>query len=118
MNMRGRKFEVDRANGKIAGVCAGFANMTGIDVTIVRVALVLLTLTIAFPWSLIAYAVAAFAGAEATRLRPLQPVPAGFAPGAERTGPQPRPQDAGDRDLRHQLEQQARPRDRGAALNL
>lgn len=62
MNMRGRKFEVDRANGKIAGVCAGFANMTGIDVTIIRVALVLLTLTIAFPWSLIAYAVAAFAG--------------------------------------------------------
>jgi phage shock protein C len=62
MNMRGRKFEVDRANGKIAGVCAGFAAMTGIDVTIVRVGLVLLTLTIAFPWSLIAYAVAAFAG--------------------------------------------------------
>jgi phage shock protein C len=62
MNMRGRKFELDRANGKIAGVCAGFANMTGWDVTIVRVGLVLLTLTIAFPWSLIAYAVAAFAG--------------------------------------------------------
>jgi phage shock protein C len=62
MNMRGRKFEIDRANGKLAGVCAGFANMTGIDVTIVRVGLVLLTLTIAFPWSLIAYAVAAFAG--------------------------------------------------------
>ena len=62
MNMRGRKFEVDRANGKIAGVCAGFANMTGWDVTMVRVGLVLLTLTIAFPWSLIAYAVAAFAG--------------------------------------------------------
>jgi phage shock protein C len=62
MNMRGTKFEVDRANGKIAGVCAGVANMTGWDVTIVRVGLVLLTLTIAFPWSLIAYAVAAFAG--------------------------------------------------------
>lgn len=62
MNMRGRKFEVDRANGKIAGVCAGFANMTGMDVTIVRIGLVLLTITIAFPWSLIAYAVAAFAG--------------------------------------------------------
>jgi phage shock protein C len=62
MNMRGKKFEVDRANGKIAGVCAGFANMTGMDVTIVRVGLVLLTITIAFPWSLIAYAVAAFAG--------------------------------------------------------
>jgi phage shock protein C len=62
MNMRGRKFEVDRTNGKIAGVCAGISNMTGWDVTIVRVGLVLLTLTIAFPWSLIAYAVAAFAG--------------------------------------------------------
>jgi len=62
MNMRGRKFEVDRANGKIAGVCAGFANMTGMDVTIVRIGLVLLTLTFAFPWSLIAYGIAAFAG--------------------------------------------------------
>ena len=62
MNIRGRKFEVDRANGKIAGVCAGFANMTGMDVTMVRVALVLLTMTIGFPWTLIAYAVAAMAG--------------------------------------------------------
>ena len=62
MNMRGNRFEVDRANGKIAGVCAGFANMTGMDVTIVRVGLVLLTITIAFPWTLIAYGVAAFAG--------------------------------------------------------
>jgi phage shock protein C len=62
MNIGGKKFELDRANGKIAGVCAGIANMTGWDVTIVRVGLVLLTVTIAFPWSLIAYAVAAFAG--------------------------------------------------------
>ena len=62
MSMRGRKFEVDRANGKVAGVCAGIANMTGWDVTVVRVALVLLTLTIAFPWSLIAYGVAAIVG--------------------------------------------------------
>jgi phage shock protein C len=62
MNMGGRKFEVDRANRKIAGVCAGFANMTGWDVTIVRVGLVLLALTIAFPWALIAYAAAAFFG--------------------------------------------------------
>ena len=67
MSMGGRKFEVDRANGKIAGVCAGFANMTGWDVTMVRVALVLLTLTIAFPWTLIAYAVAAFAGKKGGR---------------------------------------------------
>ena len=62
MNMGGRKFELDRANGKIAGVCAGFANMTGIDVTIIRVGLVVATILGAFPWSLIAYAVAAFVG--------------------------------------------------------
>src|SRR4051812_23372571 len=62
MNIGGKKFELDRANGKIAGVCAGIANMTGWDVTIVRVGMVLLTVTIAFPWSLIAYAAAAFAG--------------------------------------------------------
>ena len=79
MNMRGRKFEVDRANGKIAGVCAGFANMTGIDVTIVRVALVLLTLTIAFPWSLIAYAVAAFAGQPKRGYARCEPVAPGLA---------------------------------------
>lgn len=62
MNMGGRKFELDRANGKIAGVCAGFANMTGIDVTIIRVGLVVATILGAFPGSLIAYAVAAFVG--------------------------------------------------------
>ena len=62
MSMAGRKFEVDRANGKVAGVCAGISTMTGWDVTIVRVAMVLLTLTIAFPWSLIAYGVAAIVG--------------------------------------------------------
>jgi len=62
MNMRGKRFEVDRANGKIAGVCAGLANTTGLDATIIRVALVLVTIMGAFPWTLIAYAVAAFVG--------------------------------------------------------
>jgi phage shock protein C len=62
MNMRGKRFEVDRANGKIAGVCAGLANTTGLDATIIRIALVVVTLIGAFPWSLILYAVAAFAG--------------------------------------------------------
>src|SRR6185503_20785626 len=62
MNMRGKRFEVDRANGKIAGVCAGLANTTGLDATIIRVALVVVTLVGAFPWTLILYAVAAFAG--------------------------------------------------------
>jgi phage shock protein C len=62
MNMRGKRFEVDRENGKIAGVCAGIANHTGVDATIIRIALVLVTLLGAFPWTLIAYAVAAMVG--------------------------------------------------------
>ena len=62
MRMRGRRFEVDRAEGKLFGVCAGLANYTGVDVTIVRVAVVLVTLMGAFPWTLIAYGIAAFAG--------------------------------------------------------
>jgi phage shock protein C len=62
MNMHGKRFEVDRANGKVAGVCAGIANMTGLDATIVRIALVLVTILGAFPWTLVAYAVAAALG--------------------------------------------------------
>lgn len=61
MRRRGR-FEVDRAEGKFLGVCAGIANHSGIDATIIRVALVLVTLMGAFPWTVIAYFVAAFAG--------------------------------------------------------
>ena len=59
MSMRGKRFEVDRENGKLLGVCAGLANHTGIDATIFRVALVLTTVLGAFPWTLVAY-VAAF----------------------------------------------------------
>ena len=62
MNMRGKKFEVDRANGKVAGVCAGIANATGIDATILRIGLVIVTILGAFPWTLLAYAAAAVIG--------------------------------------------------------
>ena len=62
MNIRGKRFEVDRANGKVAGVCAGIANMAGIDATIIRIGLVIVTILGAFPWTLIAYAAAAFVG--------------------------------------------------------
>ena len=55
-----KKFELDRANGKMFGVCSGIANYTGVDVTLVRVGVVIVTLMGAFPWSLIAYAAAAF----------------------------------------------------------
>jgi len=61
MTMRGR-FEIDRENGKLMGVCAGLANHSGVDVTIIRVGLVLVTILGAFPWTLIAYGIAAIAG--------------------------------------------------------
>jgi phage shock protein C len=62
MNMRGKRFVVDRENGKLAGVCAGIANAIGIDATIVRIGFVLATLAVPFPLTLILYGVAAFIG--------------------------------------------------------
>jgi phage shock protein C len=38
------KFYRDKRNGKWMGVCAGIADYTGIDVTVVRIATVLLTI--------------------------------------------------------------------------
>jgi phage shock protein C len=54
-----RKFQLDRDNRKLAGVCAGIADYAGWDVTL-RVGLVLVTLLGLFPWTLIAYGIAAF----------------------------------------------------------
>lgn len=59
------KFAVDREEGKFLGVCAGIANRTGVDVTVIRVALVLVTLLGAFPWTVIAYFAAALIGSRA-----------------------------------------------------
>ena len=56
--MAKKKFYLDRRNGKFMGVCAGVANHFNIDATIVRVALVLVTLMGAAPWTLIAYLLA------------------------------------------------------------
>ena len=53
-------FRLNKREGKLWGVCAGIADYTGVDATIVRVGLVLVTLLGAFPWSVIAYAAAAF----------------------------------------------------------
>ena len=60
--MRGRKFALDRANGKILGVCAGLAETTGWDVTLIRVALVVATIAVhgLFPLTLVAYGAAWF----------------------------------------------------------
>lgn len=62
MRVRGSRFEVDKAQGKFLGVCAGIANHTGVDATIIRIGLVLTTLLGAFPWTVIAYFVAALVG--------------------------------------------------------
>jgi phage shock protein C len=59
MMMKGRKFRLDRANGKMFGVCAGIARHMGWDATFVRVGVVVLTLAGGFPWTLIAYAATA-----------------------------------------------------------
>jgi phage shock protein C len=55
----GRKFRLDRREGKLFGVCAGLAHYTGWDVTLIRVGVVLVTLLGAFPWTLVAYGAAA-----------------------------------------------------------
>jgi phage shock protein C len=57
---RGRKFYLNRRNGKVMGVCAGVADYSGWDVTLIRVALVVVTLAGVFPWTVIAYFAAAF----------------------------------------------------------
>ena len=57
-----RNFRIDRQGGKVLGVCAGIANLTGWDVTFVRVATVLLMLIGPFPWTLVPYGLAAFFG--------------------------------------------------------
>ena len=44
MNFRGRRFETDKANGKVAGVCAGLGETLGVDPNIVRIGFVLAAL--------------------------------------------------------------------------
>lgn len=68
MSRRARKFEVDRAEGKLLGVCAGLANRTGLDVTIIRVAVVLAALIGSFIWVAILYFGAAFVGSQGRRV--------------------------------------------------
>jgi phage shock protein C len=58
--MRGKKFQLDRRNGKFMGVCAGIANYLGLNATLVRIAAVAVTLLGAFPWTLFAYGIAAW----------------------------------------------------------
>ena len=54
------KFYRDKMNAKWFGVCSGIADYTGLDPTVVRIGAVVLTLLGGFPWTLIAYFVAAW----------------------------------------------------------
>lgn len=50
-----RSFSLDRSKGKIMGVCAGLSARTGVDVVIIRLAVVLLTLLALGPVGVVAY---------------------------------------------------------------
>src|SRR5829696_3522648 len=62
-----KRFEVDRANGKVLGVCAGLAVSTGLDVTVVRIGAVLTALLVSVPWIVILYVVLGIVGSRAAR---------------------------------------------------
>lgn len=68
-----KRFYLDKQNGMAMGVCAGLARQFDVDATFVRIGAVLVTL-LAFPWTLIAYAVAAWAA---------KPLPVGDYTGSE-----------------------------------
>lgn len=53
------RFYLDKQNAKWSGVCAGIADYTGIDVTVVRIGVVALTL-LTGPWTFLAYFIAAW----------------------------------------------------------
>ncbi|HEU0099634.1 MAG TPA: envelope stress response membrane protein PspC [Allosphingosinicella sp.] len=60
MSSKHTKFYLDKENRKWKGVCAGIADYTGVDVTIIRIGLVILTFVGGFPWTFVAYWVAAW----------------------------------------------------------
>ena len=64
MNIRGRRFETDKANGKVAGVCAGLGETLNVDPNVIRIGFVLAAVIghAAFAM-LIVYGVLAWVGA-------------------------------------------------------
>lgn len=74
MSGRRTKYYLDKQNAKWMGVCSGLADYTGIDVTWVRVGVIVLTIMGGFPWTLVAYFVAAWLA---------EPKPAGLYENAE-----------------------------------
>jgi phage shock protein C len=60
------KFQVDRTDAKMMGVCSGIANHTGVDVTLVRVGFVLTALMTSFFWVFAAYFLLGLLGRQKT----------------------------------------------------
>jgi phage shock protein C len=58
-----RPFTLDRANGKLMGVCAGLADATGTDATIVRLGAVV-SLLLLGPVAILLYVVAGWVAPE------------------------------------------------------
>jgi len=56
MSARRTKYYLDKRNAKWLGVCAGLADYTGVDVTLIRVGMIVLFFA-SFPWALVAYLV-------------------------------------------------------------
>jgi phage shock protein C len=57
--MARKRFTLDRNNKMLFGVCAGLGRYLGIDPTFIRIGMVAITIMGAFPWTLVAYGVAA-----------------------------------------------------------
>ena len=55
MTPRRTRFYLDKRNGKLMGVCAGIADYTGIDTTLVRVGVALLTVCATGGTGILAY---------------------------------------------------------------
>lgn len=62
MNVGGKRFETDKANGKLAGVCAGIGEHVGVDPTIVRIGFVLMAVIGSLWLTLLAYGLLAYVG--------------------------------------------------------
>lgn len=59
MSARRTKFYLDKRNRKWSGVCAGLADYTGVDVTLIRVGVVVLTFMTS-GWAILAYFITAW----------------------------------------------------------
>lgn len=67
MSARRTKFYLDKRNGKLMGVCSGIADYTGIDATLVRIGMVLLTIFAMGPIAPLVYLVIGWVASDKPR---------------------------------------------------